>query len=90
METIKATTKRGLNYINAFKASTATELSNVYSRPSWEKQRAYKWCREQMAKEGGRCFRVISAGCFFLIRQKIGLIYLAIHWMFTLYYGICI
>lgn len=65
METIKATTKRGLSFINSFKASTATELSDVYSRPSWEKQKAYKWCREQMAKEGGRCFRVISAGCFF-------------------------
>lgn len=65
METIKATTKRGINFVNAYRVSRATELSDVYGRYSYEKARAYKWCREQMAKENGECFRIISAGCFF-------------------------
>lgn len=65
METIKATTKRGIGFMNAYKKSSATELSDVYGKCSFDKAKAYRQCREWCDKENGKCFRIISAGSFF-------------------------
>lgn len=65
METIKKTTKRGAGFMNAYRASSATELSDVYGSYSCDKARAYRQCREWCDKENGECFRIISAGSFF-------------------------
>lgn len=65
METIKATTKRGGRFMNAYKRSRATELSDVYGSWSCDKGQAYKQCREWCDKENGECLRIISAARYF-------------------------
>lgn len=65
METIKKTTKRGIGFMNAYRASSATELSDVYGSYSCDKAIAYRRCREECDKENGECFRIISAAHYF-------------------------
>lgn len=64
MRTLKATTKRAQYFIDAHRMSSDLELYDVYNKPSQAKLSAFNWCREQCAKEGGKYFRVISAGTF--------------------------
>lgn len=64
METVKNTTKKGQRFIYAYENSCNYELSDCYGRCSWEKQRAEKWCIEQMKKENGDGFKILSFNTF--------------------------
>lgn len=63
METIKATTKKGARWIEAYNNSTADCLADVYGRYSFEKGRAEALCKKQMESEGGEDFRIMGANC---------------------------
>lgn len=64
MKTINANTKRANEFINAYNRATAIELWEVYGTYSPAKARAEIWCREQMYKESGNGYRILSANSF--------------------------
>ena len=59
METIKASTKKGMGYLNAYEMSEKYSLTDCVCRPSPMKRAAEKECREIMEKEGGEGFKII-------------------------------
>lgn len=60
MQTIKNTTKRGQRFIRAYENSGCFDLWDCYGRFSSAKARAEDCCREQMEKENGMGFKIIS------------------------------
>lgn len=64
MKTINATTKAAARFINAYRNSVNDCLSDCYDRYSFEKGRAEYLCREQMKKENGHGFRIMSFNSF--------------------------
>lgn len=65
MKTIKANTKKGQYYYERYNRSTDFELFHCYNRPSTNKTRADYLCREQMRKENGHSYKIISYNCNF-------------------------
>lgn len=64
MQTIKATTKRGQAFINAYKNSINRSLSDCYKKCSTDKTRAEYFCIQAMTKENGEDFRITSFNSF--------------------------
>ena len=64
METIKSTTKRGENFVNAYNRSANYCLMDCYGRYSTEKARAERDCRQKAENEGGNGFKIISFNTF--------------------------
>lgn len=64
MKTFKSSTKIGRRYIDSYNRATASTLSDVYGRYSYGKAHAERWCKEQMIKESGNGFKIISFNTF--------------------------
>lgn len=64
MKTINANTKTATRFINAYNRSNDYDLMDVYGRYSVEKSRAQAWCKEQMRKENGTGFKIMSFNTF--------------------------
>ena len=64
MKTIKADTKKGQYFIDAYNRATARSVTEAYNRPSTEKTRAEYFCRRAMIEEGGQGYKVISYNTF--------------------------
>ena len=64
MKTINNNTKQAERYINAYKRSSIFDIYEAYDKPSTEKTRADYFCREQMQKEGGHGYKIISYNTF--------------------------
>ena len=60
MITIKASTKRGQDFLAAYRRSTKTSLRDCYASFSTEKSRAEHDCKETMKKTGGEGYRILS------------------------------
>lgn len=60
MTTIKSTTKKAQQYLDAYRASNRTRLSDCYGRYSDDKEKADKQCRAWMKEEGGEGYRILS------------------------------
>lgn len=60
METIKHTTKTGRRYLDMYTRANCVTLFQAYKTPSTNKTRADYQCRQQMAKEHGHGYRIIS------------------------------
>ena len=60
MITIKASTKRGSDFLAAYYRSRDTRLSDVYGRYSTEKSRAEADCKKTMLETGGSGYRILS------------------------------
>lgn len=60
MITIRATTKKGQDFLDAYRRSRNTRLSDCYGRYSTDKARADRECREKMIKTGGEGYRILS------------------------------
>ena len=63
MKTMKANTKKGQYFIDAYNRATARRISEVYDRPSTAKSRAEMWCLSEMCREDGHGYKVISHNC---------------------------
>lgn len=64
MKTIKANTKEGKKYFSMYYNSNAHDLHDCYKTPSTNKTRVDYFCRLQMSKENGICYRIISFNTF--------------------------
>lgn len=64
MKTLNNTTKAAARFINGYSNSLNYTLSDCYGRYSTEKARAERWCKDQMNKENGFDFRIISFNTF--------------------------
>ena len=64
METIKPTTKIGRRYLDMYTRANCVTLYQAYKTPSTDKTRADYQCRQQMAKENGHGYKVISFNTF--------------------------
>lgn len=64
MKTLNNTTKAAARFINGYFDSRKYSLSDCYGRYSFEKARAERWCKDQMTKENGYEFRIISFNTF--------------------------
>ena len=64
MKTLNNNTKKAQAYIYAYNRSDIYSLNQAYGRPSTEKTRADYFCREQMQKEGGHGYKIISYNTF--------------------------
>ena len=64
MKTIKATTKKGRDYIARYNRTTETSLHDCYKNPSTAKTRADYFCRQQAANENGNGYKIISFNTF--------------------------
>ena len=64
MKTINNNTKKAQSFINAYNRSQIFDLYEAYANPSTEKTRADYFCREQMQKEGGHGYKIISYNTF--------------------------
>ena len=60
MITIKASTKRGSDFLAAYYRSRDTRLSDVYGRYSTEKARAERDCLDTMRETGWSGYRILS------------------------------
>lgn len=65
MKTIHATSKRGMYYVDAYSRSNDTELTHVYKKCSYNKERAYAECRTHAERNGAENMRIISHNCIF-------------------------
>lgn len=57
-------TKREREIVNRYNKATATELKEVYGKPSKLKQQALKKCKEMMEGMDGERFRIMGANNF--------------------------
>lgn len=64
METIKPTTKTGRRYLDMYTRANCETIYQAYETPSTNKTRADYQCRQQMAKENGHGYKVISFNPF--------------------------
>ena len=64
MKTINNNTKKAQSFINAYNRSKIFDIYRAYDKPSTEKTRADYFCREQMQKEGGHGYKIISYNTF--------------------------
>lgn len=72
MTTINKNTKRGQLYIYMYEHSKMYHIYNAYKRPSAEKVNACNDCFDMYRKEGGKGFKIISAGCqFFSVAWRV-------------------
>lgn len=60
MKTIKSTTKAGSKYIDMYNRAMCVTIYQAYKTPSTDKTRADYQCRQQMAQEEGRGYKIIS------------------------------
>ena len=60
MITIKASTKRGQDFLAAYRRSTKTSLRDCYASFSTEKARAERDCKAKMNETGGEGYRILS------------------------------
>ena len=77
MKTISIHSKKGMQYINAYERSKATNLHDVYKTPSCNKMHAYNDCMEDAEKHNAENMRIIGHNCNFFscaARNKDGLI----------------
>ena len=63
MKTISIHSKKGMQYMNAYERSKATELAHVYKKCSYNKERAYAECRTHAENHGADNMRIISHNC---------------------------
>lgn len=63
MKTIKSTTQRGENFVNAYNRSNYFTLNQAYKSYSTAKARAEHDCIERMKRENGRGFRILGTNC---------------------------
>ena len=63
MKTIKSTTQRGENFVNAYNRSNYHTLGQVYKTYSTAKACAERDCTERMNRENGQGFRILGANC---------------------------
>ena len=61
---MNATTKAAARFINAYRNSVNDCLADCYDSYSSKKGRAEYLCREQMKKENGHGFRILSFNTF--------------------------
>lgn len=64
MEVIKSTTKVGNRLVRMYKVSNNQSVFDAYKAPSRAKIEAEAICSDQMIKEGGNGYRVISFNTF--------------------------
>ena len=64
METIKHTTKTGRAYMERYNRANCETIFQAYKTPSTNKTRADYQCRQQMTKENGHGYKVISYNTF--------------------------
>lgn len=64
MKTIKFTTKKGRKLAYSYEIARHKDIYQVYKTFSTKKYVAQDNCRNQMIKEGGRDFRIISWNTF--------------------------
>ena len=64
MKTINNNTKKAQAFINAYNRSKIFDIYEAYAKPSTDKTRADYFCREQMQKEGGHGYKIISYNTF--------------------------
>ena len=77
MKTISIHSKKGMQYINAYERSKATELTHVYKKCSYNKEHAYEECRTHAERNGAENMRIIGHNCNFFscaAKSKEGLI----------------
>ena len=77
MKTISIHSKKGMQYINAYERSKASELTDVYKKCSYNKKQAYAECRTHAERNGADNMRIISHNCNFFscaAKSKEGLI----------------
>lgn len=60
MKTLNPDTKKAQGYLDAYRRSRHTRLSDCYGSYSTDKARADKECRSWMEDEGGEGYRIIS------------------------------
>ena len=60
MKTISIHSKKGMQYINAYERSKATELTHVYKKCSYNKEQAYAKCRTHAENHGAENMRIIG------------------------------
>lgn len=65
MKTISIHSKKGMQYINAYERSKATELTDVYKKCSYNKEHAYASCRTHAERNGADNMRIIFHNCNF-------------------------
>lgn len=63
MKTIKAQSKAGQRFINAYNRSKVASIYECYCNPSTAKTRAEYLCREQMRRENGHGYKVTGYNC---------------------------
>lgn len=63
MKTIKATTKKGQEFINAYNRSKVASIYECYTNPSTAKVRAERDCIYMMCNEGGYSPRITGYNC---------------------------
>lgn len=64
MKALNNTTKKAKGFINAYNRGKIFDIYGAYDKPSTEKTRADYFCREQMEKEGGHSYKIISYNTF--------------------------
>lgn len=64
MQTIKATTKRGQSFVNAYNRSYYYSLRDCYNSYSCAKACAENDCISWMRQESGRGFKILSFNAF--------------------------
>lgn len=77
MKTISIHSKKGMQYINAYERSKATELTHIYKKCSYNKEQAYAECRTHAERNGAENMKIISHNCNFFscaAKSKEGLI----------------
>ena len=77
MKTISINSKKGMQYINAYERSKATELTHIYKKCSYNKEQAYAECRTHAENHGAENMRIIGHTCNFFscaAKSKDGLI----------------
>ena len=65
MKTIGKNTKLGQHYLRSYDYSKMYNIYQAYARPSAAKVEACEECFDMCREEGGRDFKIISAGCQF-------------------------
>ena len=72
MTTINKSTKKGQRYIGMYRRSNMYNIYDAYDRPSSEKVNACNDCFDMCQQEGGKGFKIISAGCqFFSVAWRV-------------------
>lgn len=58
-------TRKQATLLDNYRRATATRLTDVYTRHSWKKEKAFQWCENKKAGLNGYDARICSASSHF-------------------------